>query len=75
MTKPTRVLNLQALDALMRARRSVVCPTSPCWCRPRPAAFVIQLTGEIILRLIQAGLYVYEKPAKVRGSKRFANKE
>ena len=57
----TRVKTLEQLDALAKERRSVVVPDCYCWFRPRPAAFVINLSGSVLVRLFSRGMYVYEK--------------
>ena len=58
------VHDLYDLDLLAQEHRSVYCPTLHCWKKPRPAAFVINLQGKVLLQLFQAGMYVYEKEAE-----------
>ena len=41
-------------------RKSVVAPNFIPWNKPTPAAFVQNLQGVIINRLIEKGLFVYE---------------
>ena len=38
------------------------------WNTPRPAAFVLNLSGEIILRLIETGLYIHQPKSKRYGN-------
>lgn len=56
-----RVTTLAELALLSEAKRSVICPKHPAWNRPRPAAWMIQLPGAMLLGLFAAGMYVYEK--------------
>ena len=42
-------------------RQSVVCPKCQPWKSPRPAAFVMNLQGCVILRLFKHGMYIYQK--------------
>ncbi len=60
----TQVKTLEHLEILSAMGRAVVLPQPPCWSKPRPAAFVINLPGAVILRMILAGLFVYEVPGK-----------
>lgn len=55
------------LDGLYRARtdrRSVVVPSSHSYKKPLPAATFMNLSGELLLRLFQDGMYIYEKGDK-----------
>ena len=57
-----RIYSLAALNAAAESRRSVICPSQmDLTHRPFPAAFVIQRPGCVILRYLNAGLYIYEK--------------
>lgn len=56
-----RVRTLDGLHALCVARRSVVCPNSLCFAAPRPAAFVLNLNGDVLRRLFLSGMYIYHK--------------
>lgn len=54
---------VRSLDGLMAAaldRRAVICPKSPAYRGPRPAAWVIHLPGAILHRMLKTGLYIYE---------------
>jgi hypothetical protein len=55
-----KIESLEALDEAVKARKAVVVPKYCCWDRPRPAAFVINLSGAVLLRLFQAGMFLYE---------------
>lgn len=54
-----RIRTLAEIERLRSDKRAVTCPGSTAFRGPLPAAFVINLSGEIILRLIRHGLYVY----------------
>lgn len=55
-----RVHSLFELCELAMKRKSVVAPNFIPWNKPTPAAFVQNLQGVIINRLIEKGLFVYE---------------
>ncbi|NIA16412.1 MAG: hypothetical protein GWP08_20315 [Nitrospiraceae bacterium] len=59
--KKRRIIDLNALAYAAEDRRSLVCPTWRAWAKPKPAAFVFQLSAQLVRRMIRAGLYVYEK--------------
>lgn len=54
-----RIWNLTDLSDLQRLRRAVVCPASPNFHGPLPAAFMMNLSGAILARLFEAGMYHY----------------
>ena len=56
-----RIINLHGLWLARQDRKSVICPTSRAWEKPRPAAFMMNLPGEILLRLFKGGMYLYKK--------------
>ena len=51
------------LAEAMIEKRAVIVPGT-VWGKPRPAAVVMQLQGTTILRLINKGMYLYNKPKK-----------
>lgn len=59
-----RITKLKTLEALVTLRKAVHVPKSRAWCKPKPAAFMIQLSGSILLRLFDMGMFVYEKKEK-----------
>jgi len=75
-------VRVRTLDHLVRAqenRMSVVCPSLYCWRQPHPAAFMLQLPGRIIHKLLLAGLYLCQPgrkegessmPKKPKGTKK-----
>lgn len=58
------VHSLRELHSLALGRRSVVVPSSRGFGKPRPAAFMINLPGMILLDLFQKGMYLYKKEPK-----------
>jgi len=56
-----RINSLRELCKAAIDRRSVVCPKSRDFWKPRPAAFIQNLQGVIIDRLIRSGLFLYTK--------------
>jgi hypothetical protein len=55
---------IKTLAQLIKARenkRAVICDAY-CFCKPRPAAFMANLSGEILHRLMTAGMWIYDKP-------------
>lgn len=64
------ITTLEQLDAAARARRSVVIPSSRSLRGPMPAAFVINMAGPILLRLMRDGMFVYLAAKKRRGGTR-----
>lgn len=59
---PERLRTLSDLVNAAERKKSVVCPGFHAWVKPKPAAVVINLSGAIIYELLNAGIYVYEKP-------------
>ena len=57
-----RIFTLTDLVYAAETRRSVVCPNWAGWNKPKPASFVINLTGFILNRMLLDGIYIYEKP-------------
>lgn|GEM_PF-810948 len=57
--KGKRIRTLRDLNTAMQNRRAVFCPTFLCASKPCPAAWIMQQSGERIIRLIDEGLYIY----------------
>ena len=55
------ITNLEGLRAAALHRRAVVCPEWVGFVRPRPAAFVINMSGELLLRMFRSGMYLHIK--------------
>lgn len=63
-----QIKTLEDLAAAALNKQSVVVPTQTCWSRPRPAAFMQNQIGHVLLALFRAGMFVYEKPEKKKRS-------
>jgi len=61
---PEQITCLSDLWTAAYYRRAVVVPTDSTWEKPRPAAFVFNLPGAVIYRLLAAGMYVYQPKPK-----------
>jgi hypothetical protein len=60
------MIKIYTLEELMQAslqRKSVTCPNI-YYARRLPASWVISMQGREILKLIKAGLFIYEKKSK-----------
>lgn len=58
-----RILSLNHLEYCRKRRYAVYSKTHRAWQKPHPAAFIINLPGIILYRLIEDGLYTYNKNA------------
>ncbi len=54
-----QIITLEGLNEAADKRQSVVCPKDRCWNRPKPARFVINLSGAVLLRLFNSGMFIY----------------
>jgi len=54
-----RIRTLSDLVYAVACRKSVI---HAMWNKPRPAAVVINLSGAILYRLLNEGIYAYQKP-------------
>ena len=63
MEAERQILSLEDLEWARIDRRAVYAPADYHWNAPMPAAFIMNLSGTIILRLIQIGLFTFNKPA------------
>jgi hypothetical protein len=62
-----KVATFEHLENLARKKKSVICPGSRCWGRrSSPAAFMMQLSAEILHRLFRSGMFVYYSAKKKR---------
>lgn len=61
--KPPQIKTLEELHTARANRRSVVTPKFSAWSGPRPAAVMMNLSGEQLLGMFQSGMFIYEKPA------------
>lgn len=56
-----QIKTLEELQAAALAKRSVVIPQGRFLPGPRPAAFVLNMAGCVLLRMFQSGMYIYTK--------------
>ena len=63
---PEKIESLQRLSELAQEKRAVFQKVRGPIMHPKPAAFVLNMNGSMILRFIEAGLYVYEKKEKTQ---------
>ena len=59
-----KIVSLSDLEIAARGRKSVFCPGIIVWSKPTPAAFIINLHGNILLRMFNSGMYIYDKETK-----------
>ena len=65
-----KINNLEQLNDAIFLKKAVFCPNSNLLKKPKPAAVVMNFQGHIILKLLQSGMYVYEKTVKRYGDKK-----
>ena len=58
-----RIRTVERLADAAIQRRAVVIPGT-VWEKPKPAAVILYLPGEVILRLMDRGIYLYTSPKK-----------
>ena len=58
------ILTLDGLMAAVKHKKAVFCPALPCFNHHMAAAFLINMSGTIIYRVIDAGLFVYKGKEK-----------
>ena len=62
MAQGRQLFTLRCLEWAVKNRKSVILPGSQVWGRrPYPAAFMIHLSGIVLLKLFNLGMYVYKK--------------
>lgn len=60
-----QVTSLEQLDRLAQGRRAVICTGGCGFAGRKPASFMINLNGAVLLRLFRSGMYVYEGKSRV----------
>lgn len=63
--QPEQITTLDQLILARERKKAVVCPFAGNWFRPRPAAFIANLSGDILHRLMKSGMYVYQGKTKI----------
>ena len=61
-----QISTLSHLMAAVQFKKAVIVPSSPGWSKPRPAAFMINLSGTILYKLFDLGMYIYKKKGEVK---------
>lgn len=69
-----RIVTLQDLYVARSLKQSVIAPSFGGFDRPRPAAFMMNLTGEVLLRMMNSGMYVYKPQPKISKTRTFNKK-
>lgn len=59
MASEVKIENLQDLYDARKFRRSITVPKRIAWRGPIPTAWMMNLSGEILLHLFNAGMYLY----------------
>ena len=58
------MIQFTTLEYLVQARtdrKAVYVPGSYTWGKPKPAAFMLNQPGDVLVRLLRAGMFIYEK--------------
>jgi hypothetical protein len=67
--------SLAALCEAVKKKKSVICPVSPCFNIPLPAAFIQNMQGVRIMKLIEMGLFIYKKKEPQKGFTKFGKRK
>lgn len=59
-----QITSLARLCELAKERRSITAGWPPPFLKNKPAAFIIGMPGNVIQRMIDSGMYLYEKKEK-----------
>jgi hypothetical protein len=62
--KGKQIKTLKGLRKAKEDKRAVFVPKSMCFKKPMPAAFAINLTGEVLYQLFSRGMFIYKKPKR-----------
>ena len=62
--KGQQIHNLRQLRQAAEERRSVIVPKLHRAKKPKPAAFIINQSGTVLLMLFRFGMFIYEKDGK-----------
>jgi len=58
---PNRIDTLAELVGCVECKQSIVCPGSNCLRGPIPAAFMVNLPGKILHKLMLDGMWIYSR--------------
>ena len=56
-----KINTLAQLSKAVSEKKAVICPMLEAFGKPKPAVFVLNMSGQMILRMILVGLYTYKK--------------
>lgn len=56
-----RLNTLEELNQAKLNKQSVVVPSHRAWNKPKPAAFLMELSGTLLILLFKTGIYIYNK--------------
>jgi hypothetical protein len=60
-----KILGLNDLHQAAIEKRAVHCPRFGNWKTPKPAAFMLNLSGSILRRMLNSGMYVYPRKDEI----------
>ena len=55
------ITTLEELKQAADGKKAVFVPSMHCWEKPKPAAFLLELKGVVLIDLFKEGMFVYEK--------------
>ncbi|HYF37537.1 MAG TPA: hypothetical protein VD994_19705 [Prosthecobacter sp.] len=58
----SKINTLSDLHAACEQRKAVVVPSHAAWKKPKPAVFIMNLSGSVLHRLMRAGMFIYTRP-------------
>lgn len=61
----TKVDTVEDVFIYTYQKRSLFCPSSHAWSKPKPAAVFQNLSAKVLVELIRHGLFVYQKESDV----------
>ena len=67
MSTGAQISTLAELIRARESRRAVTVPAMLCFAKPRPAAFVANMSGDLLHRMMVSGMFIYvpEKRPKI----------
>jgi hypothetical protein len=64
MMRLHKINTIKELKEVADNRKSIIIPKSRVWNMPKPASFLIQLPGIILVKLLEQGIYIYQAKKK-----------
>lgn len=59
-----RLTRIEQIQTAALNRRAVIVPASRCFCKPIAAAWIINLQGNMLCRLLSLGVFLYPSKQK-----------